>query len=115
MTLKDIPKNRMLISMALLEEGSLEVLVGHNLDEENMDPDTLDFLEDLLNGIRVKLGTSMDDLSAMGRMARIIQDLRDELEETEHVTFEPAEELLRSIEGDAAENVVPLFNKGKLH
>lgn len=101
--------------MALQKDGNLEVLMGHNLDEETMDPETLDFLEDLLNGIRVKLGTSMDDLSAMGRMARIIQDLRDELEETEHVTFEPAEELLRSIEGDAADNVVPLFNKRKLH
>ena len=111
--LDDIPVNSMMISMHLLKDGTLKTAFGHNFDVKLLDEDEIQYLLDVLNGIRLSLDASMEQFAQQGAMARTINDLIKELDEGPLVGFEPDEEFLETVR-EKQSNVIQ-FNKKKIH
>ena len=108
----DIPENSMFVVVKLAEKNKpLDIMVGHNLDIEAQDPDAIEFMEDLCNGIKINLDTAIEGHLLVGRMARSIRDMAEMAKEIE---FEPDEELLKALDENSEDNVIP-FNKDKIH
>jgi len=106
--LDDVPENAVLMILSADEDtGKLSVRIGHTV-EDHADPNMVEFLEDLCNGLRIQIDLGMDTFLGVGRLART---LRDTLDTENSVNFEPDEELLRLIEEGSASNVVQ-FKKG---
>lgn len=108
---EDIPKNSMVINMSLTDTGDMRMAFGHNFDVDEVDEDSIQYLLDVLNGIRIAFDAGMEQFAQQGAMARMIQGLIEDLDGPE-IEFEPDEELLDALNRD--NNIVP-FNKKRLN
>lgn len=108
---EDIPENSMLIHLSLNDAGEMKVSFGHNFNVDDVEEDSIQYLVDVLNGIRISFDAGMEQFAQQGAMARTIQGLVEELEGPE-VNFEPDEELLDAINRNT--NIVP-FSKKRLN
>jgi hypothetical protein len=110
---EEIPKNTMIVEMELLDDGNLRTAFGHNFDLDLVEDESVQYLLDILNGIRISLDNGMEQFANQGAMARTIRDLVDELDGGMAIEFEPDEELLEAL-NDKRGNIVQ-FDPKKRH
>lgn len=106
---KNIPENTVVMTTKINPDGHMDIAIGHNINLEDYDDETLEFIESFIDGLNVQLDSGMDTLLTLGRMSRMIRDLTEEQSDVE---FEPDEELLDAIQ-DA--KVISLSTKKRLN
>jgi transcriptional antiterminator len=101
----DLPKNSWIIQMELLDDGTLRTAFGHRFDEDEVEDRTIQFLIDVLHGIRISLDAGMENFAQQGAMARTIRELIEDPEDDYLIDFEPDEKLLEALK-DKRGNVI---------
>lgn len=117
MKIDDIPINSIIIQGFLQKDGRLGLAIGHNFETDvelpnELDDESIEYMIDVLVGLRITLDAGVELFAQQGAMARAIANLSEELDGPE-IVFEPDEELKRVLKN--TESNVISFNKKRIH